>query len=321
MGKGNEEKMVAWKAILRVTGDGVSGEDADLVAMLPGRQYKKGQNEERAKGARIYYFCRANISSMLIFFNNNNRQIFTLLLIFAWAFVLSSCSDKKTASAPSSIATDSLEQCAPTTNAHYLPEGFCYVTDSIPDAVLDIRYYSENNFVGTRIDGYEAPTAILSTAATSALKQVANELRSKGYKLKIYDAYRPQKAVNHFVRWAQDPTDTAMKSLYYPDIPKNKIFSRGFVATKSSHSRGSTIDLTIVNTNSDTEVDMGGTFDFFGTISHTDYEGISIEQHQNRIMLRDIMMRYGFQPVRGEWWHFTLLNEPFPNEYFTFPVR
>lgn len=199
--------------------------------------------------------------------------------------------------------------------------GFCRIKDSIPDIVIDMRYYGTHNFVGRRIDGYEAPVPMLTKEATSALRKVADELRSKGYRLKIYDAYRPQCAVDHFLRWAQDPADTLMKSEFYPDIDKPDIFRRGFVARKSSHTRGSAVDMTIVHAKTGEDVNMGGTFDFFGDSSHADYEGVTAEQHQNRVLLREVMMKYGFKPVRGEWWHFMLLNEPYSDTYFTFPVK
>jgi len=253
-----------------------------------------------------------------------NWKIYKLISVVLIAIVISmiclSCGKKSLKPSEEILDVDTLAGCEQTVDVSNLPEGFCYVIDSISDVVMEIRYSSDANFVGRRIDGYEAPEAILSVAATSALKKVADELRNKGYRLKIYDAYRPQRAVDHFVRWSQDPSDTIMKHIYYPDIPKSKIFSRGFVATKSSHSRGSAIDLTIVNTNTGLDLDMGGSFDFFGDVSHTDYEGISDEQHQNRIFLRSVMMKYGFKSVRGEWWHFSLLNEPFPDTYFDFAV-
>lgn len=202
-----------------------------------------------------------------------------------------------------------------------LPDGFCLLTDSIPDAILEIRYYSDNNFVGTRIDGYEEPVALITQKAASALRKASDEFRKKGYSIKIYDAYRPQRAVDHFVQWSKDLADTAMKSVFYPHIQKTTIFSRGYVARKSKHSRGSTVDMTLVDLKTGKEVDMGGSFDYFGNISRTMSESITAEQHQNRLLLRNIMVANGFYPVQGEWWHFTLCNEPYPNTYFDFPVK
>lgn len=266
----------------------------------------------------IVYFCRPNKISNTLNTNRTYRLLVTLLLAAATLF---SCGKKaqNTPSRPTTTGTHS--QASISTKASPLPAGFCYVKDSIPDVIQDIRYYSDYNFVGMRIDGYEAPVAILTTAAASALRKIADEMRSKGYLLKIYDAYRPQMAVDHFVRWAQKPTDTLMKAVFYPDIPKSTIFSRGFVATKSSHTRGSTVDLTIVHARTGKDVDMGSPFDFFGDISHTDYEGITKEQHDNRMLLKNTMVKHGFQPIRGEWWHFTLRNEPYPETYFDFKVK
>ena len=202
-----------------------------------------------------------------------------------------------------------------------MPDGFCLLTDSIPDAILEIRYYSTNNFVGKRINGYEEPVALITKKAASALRKASDEFREKGYKIKIYDAYRPQQAVDHFLKWAKDPADTTMKSVFYPNIQKSTIFSRGYVARKSRHSRGSTVDMTLVDLKTGQDIDMGGVFDYFGGVSHTISDRITPTQQQNRLLLRDIMMQHGFQPVQGEWWHFTLRNEPFPTTYFDFPVK
>lgn len=198
---------------------------------------------------------------------------------------------------------------------------FCLLTDSVPRALIEMRYYGTNNFMGCQVDGYEEPIALITHEAAHALRLAEQDLNRKGYLLKIYDAYRPQCAVDHFFRWAKEPSDTIMKSEYYPTISKEQIFRRGFVARKSSHSRGSTVDLTLVDQDTGEEVDMGGSFDLFDSSSHTDYEEISAEQRANRQLLKETMMRYGFKPARGEWWHFTLVNEPFPDKYFQFKVR
>lgn len=244
-------------------------------------------------------------------------ETFCVILV---GVMLLACKSKTQPIAPDAVVADSMasEKTLAPEAAH---AGFCRIKDSIPDIIVDMRYCGTHNFVGKRIDGYEAPVPMLTKEAASALRKVADELRKKGYLLKIYDAYRPQCAVDHFLRWAQDPADTVMKSEFYPDIEKSAIFRRGFVARKSSHSRGSTVDMTIVHADSGKDVNMGGTFDFFGEISHTDYEGISDEQRQNRELLHTVMVRYGFKPARGEWWHFMLLNEPYPDTYFTFPVK
>ena len=201
------------------------------------------------------------------------------------------------------------------------PSGFVILSELIPDVVLDIRYYSDYNFVGERIDGYNAPVAMLTREAAEALKAVNDELREKGYKLKIYDAYRPQRAVNHFVRWAGDVKDTRMKEHFYPELNKSVLFKQGYIARKSGHSRGSTVDLTLCDAETGNDIDMGGTFDYFGKRSHYDYKDLTKEQRSNRKILRDVMERYGFRGIRTEWWHFTLKNEPYPKTYFDFPVQ
>ena len=198
--------------------------------------------------------------------------------------------------------------------------GFVLLSDAVPDAILEIRYYSTYNFIGDRIDGYEEPVALLTREAAAALKEVSDELVAKGYRLKIYDAYRPQMAVSHFMRWALDFEDTRMKEYFYPELEKDVLFPLGYIAEQSGHSRGSTVDLTLFDMTTEKEVDMGGTFDYFGELSHPDYTGITEEQYQNRMILREAMLAHGFKPLAEEWWHFTLENEPYPNTYFTFPV-
>lgn len=198
---------------------------------------------------------------------------------------------------------------------------FVNLSDVVPDAILEMRYYSTYNFVGKRINGYEEPLAFLTKETAKALKHVSDDLIKKGYRLKIYDAYRPQRAVNHFVKWSKDLDDIAMKQYFYPTLSKNILFPKGYIAIRSGHSRGSTVDLTLFDMKSEKEVDMGGTFDYFGELSHPDYKKISDEQYANRMILRDSMIKYGFEPLSVEWWHFTLKDEPYPNTYFTFPIN
>ena len=201
-------------------------------------------------------------------------------------------------------------------------DDFVEITEIIPDAILEIRYYSTYNFVGTRIDGYLQPTALLTRQAADSLRAVSDELLAKGYRLKIYDAYRPQRAVDHFVSWAADVSDTLMKPYFYPDLDKSVLFEQEYIMEKSGHTRGSTVDLTLFDMATEKEVDMGGTFDWFGEESHPDYTAtITPEQFANRMLLREAMLRHGFKPLESEWWHFTLANEPYPDTYFTFPVR
>ena len=198
---------------------------------------------------------------------------------------------------------------------------FVLLSEVIPDAILEIRYYSTYNFVGERITGYEEPLALLTREAAEALREVSDELIEKGYRLKIYDAYRPQCAVDHFVKWARDTSDTRMKPYFYPDLDKSVLFEQSYISSKSGHSRGSTVDLTLFDMSSGKEVDMGGAFDYFGNRSHPDYTGITSEQYANRMLLRETMVSHGFKPLASEWWHFTLKSEPYSNTYFTFPIR
>ena len=204
---------------------------------------------------------------------------------------------------------------------HTLPEGFVLVGEAIPDALLDIRYYTTYNFVGARIDGYEAPVAVLTREAADALKLVSDDMKAQGLRLVIYDAYRPQRAVDHFARWAEDITDTRMKAVFYPDVDKADLFEKGFIARRSGHSRGSTVDLTLLDEATGKLLDMGGPFDFFGELSHPDYAGVTAQQHENRMLLQSAMMKRGFKPLSTEWWQFTLVDDPYPKTFFDFPVR
>ena len=201
-------------------------------------------------------------------------------------------------------------------------EGFVLLAEAVPDAILEIRYYSTYNFVGARVDGYEEPCALITKEAATALQAVSEDVMAQGYRLKVYDAYRPQMAVDHFVRWAKDLSAKGMKPYFYPEVDKSLLFEQGYIDAKSGHSRGSTVDLTLFDVSTGKEVDMGGTFDYFGELSHPDYtETLTAEQIANRNILRDAMMRHGFRPLDTEWWHFTLNDEPYPDTYFTFPVR
>ena len=198
--------------------------------------------------------------------------------------------------------------------------GFVSISEYIPDVIIEARYYSTYNFVGERIDGYEEPVALITIEGAEALKEVSDEMMQKGYRLKIYDAYRPRQAEAHFVRWARDVNDTRMKEYFYPTLDKSVLFPYGYIAEYSGHCRGSSVDLTLVDMNTGKDVDMGGTFDDFSNVSHPSYTGITSEQYNNRMMLRDCMMRHGFTPINTEWWHFNLAYEPYPDIYFTFPV-
>lgn len=200
------------------------------------------------------------------------------------------------------------------------PSGFVILADAVPGIVQEIRYYSSYNFIGERIDGYEEPCALLTKEAARALKAVSNEANVYGYRLKVFDAYRPAGAVRQFVLWGIEDTDIRMKPYFYPDLDKTSLFEEGYIASKSGHSRGSTIDLTLLDMKTGKEVDMGSPFDLFSEVSHPDYRGITDEQYENRMFLQKIMVRQGFVPIDCEWWHFTLDNEPYPDTYFEFPV-
>ena len=200
-------------------------------------------------------------------------------------------------------------------------DDFVSIGEVVPDAILEIRYYTSYNFVGARIDGYLQPTALLTREAADSLRAVSDDLLAQGYRLKIFDAYRPQCAVDHFVRWAADVSDTLMKQYFYPNLDKSVLFEQEYIMEKSGHTRGSTVDLTLFDMATEREVDMGGTFDWFGEESHPDYTGITPQQFANRMILREAMLRHGFKPLASEWWHFTLADEPYPDTYFTFPIQ
>jgi D-alanyl-D-alanine dipeptidase len=197
---------------------------------------------------------------------------------------------------------------------------FVVLADSVPGIIQEIRYHSTYNFVGDRIDGYEEPCALLTKEAARALKTVSNKANVAGYRLKVFDAYRPVAAVKHFVLWGIDDLDQRMKPFFYPDLEKQELFRKGYIAGQSSHSRGSTVDLTLLDMTTGKELDMGSPFDFFSEISHPDCTSITEKQYDNRMLLRDLMLKNGFVPIDCEWWHFTLENEPYPDTYFEFPV-
>lgn len=206
--------------------------------------------------------------------------------------------------------------------ANRLPGGFVYLKDVAPAIIEDMRYATSNNYVAEPLDGYLAPVAIVSAKAASALKQANDALMAKGYTLKVYDCYRPTDAVAHFVRWSKQPDDPDIKARYYPGIKsKSELFKLGFIAKKSGHSRGSTVDITIVYSDTGEEVDMGTIYDFFGPESHPASAKVSARQSSNRKILSAAMVSAGFRAISTEWWHFVLRNEPFPDKYFNFPVE
>lgn len=207
------------------------------------------------------------------------------------------------------------------TQKQELPEGFVYAKTVIPDLDVELRYYTSNNFVGDTIDGYNANRLIITKGTAEKLKLVQEELQQQNLCLKVYDGYRPQRAVNHFIRWARDLNDTINKQQFYPDVNKRNLFKAGYIASRSGHSRGSTLDLTIIDGNTGIPLDMGSPFDFFGEQSAVDYDGITDVQKANRQLLKTVMLKHNFRNYPTEWWHFTLRWEPFPETYFDFVVE
>jgi len=201
-----------------------------------------------------------------------------------------------------------------------LPSGFIYINDIDKTIQTDLRYSTKDNFTGRIVDGYKSNRAIISYDAAKSLVQVQNELRKRNLSLKIFDAYRPQRSVNYFINWSKDLSDTINKIIYYPEINKSQLFPMGYIAERSGHSRGSTVDLTIVNNKTNKELDMGTPYDFFGPESSTDFSNITDKQRSNRILLLEAMTKNGFKNYPKEWWHYTLELEPF-NHYFNFVIE
>lgn len=214
-----------------------------------------------------------------------------------------------------------LPACQSAIDVERVPENFVELSDYAPEILLEVRYFGADNFVGERIDGYEAPAVYMTRQSAEALLGVQSRLSQFGLGLKVFDAYRPQRAVDHFVRWAEDLDDERMKPRFYPQVDKAKLFSEGYIAARSGHSRGSTVDLTLVELASGEELDMGTPWDFFDLASWPDSTQVTAQQQANRLLLRSVMLAAGFQPLSTEWWHFTLRDEPYPETFFNFPVR
>ena len=226
-----------------------------------------------------------------------------------------------------------------------LPEGFVDLRDVVPSILLDIRYFGPHNFVGQKVDGYQAPKCILTRDAALALSRVQEELNQFGLTLKVYDCYRPQRSVDHFVRWAKDVSDIKTKKEFYPTVDKRNLFRDGYIASRSGHSRGSTVDLTIVplpvphqeaylpgqalaecflpanKRFKDNGIDMGTGFDCFHELSHPENREVGLKQRINRLLLKVLMDKHGFKNLPEEWWHFTLKEEPYPDRYFDFVIE
>jgi len=202
-----------------------------------------------------------------------------------------------------------------------LPPGFVDAAAVVDGLVVDMRYFGSDNFVGERIDGYERPRCVLSAPAANALAAVQRGLAARGLGLKVFDCYRPQRAVANFVRWTQRIDDVKRKREFYPHVDKRDLFKEGYISQRSGHSRGSTVDLTLVRRSDGRELDMGSPFDFFSPKSWPSDASVSGEAHANRALLAAAMTHGGFRPYKKEWWHFTLAGEPFPDTYFDFPIR
>lgn len=229
--------------------------------------------------------------------------------------------------------------------ADHLPENFVYLKDIDPTIVQDMRYPTSHNFIGHPIAGYNAAECLLTKPAATALKQVQKELKKSALSLKVYDCYRPQKAVDEFISWSKQPTQQQMKAEFYPEVNKADVFKLGYVAEKSGHTRGSTMDLTIVpiptppqqtyspkqklvactapysKRFADNSIDMGTGFDCMDALSHHDNTTINPTALHNRQLLKTLMEKYGFNAYQPEWWHFTLKNEPYPTTYFNFSIE
>ena len=207
--------------------------------------------------------------------------------------------------------------------AQELPENFVLIKDFVPSISVEMRYGTNNNFTGKPIPGYGSRQAVITITTASALKKVQKELNKLGLGLKIFDAYRPQKAVDYFIKWSDQPSDTIMKNKYYPNLKKENLFDLGYIALKSGHTRGSTVDVTLLYVSGPEkgkEVDMGSVWDLFGVRSGYAYEAVSNSQKENRKLLRELMITHEFLPYDKEWWHFSLNNEPYPDTYFDFIV-
>lgn len=205
--------------------------------------------------------------------------------------------------------------------AQNIPKGFASIENMLPSMVLELRYGTTENFMGRVVDGYQQPKAVLTQPTLAALQKAQSQFKKHGLGIKLFDGYRPQRAVNDFVAWSKQSNDTLKKAYYYPALPKDTLFDAGYIAKRSGHSRGSTVDITLIHLEGSvkgTEVDMGSPWDFFGPISWTDSPEINDEQRTHRKLLQSVMIESGFRPYAKEWWHFTLNNEPFPNTYFNF---
>lgn len=206
-------------------------------------------------------------------------------------------------------------------HAQERPRAFVDAAQHVPGLVVEMRYAGSENFVGRPIAGYDAPLCLLTRRTAEALAEVQQRLAPFGLGLKVFDCYRPARAVADFAAWARDPNDQARKRDYYPNVDKADLFELGYLAQRSGHSRGATLDLTIIDLATGAELDMGGGYDLFDTRSWPADQTVSPAARANRALLQSVMQAHGFRPLREEWWHFTLEREPYPSTYFDFPIR
>ncbi|MBQ7491155.1 MAG: M15 family metallopeptidase [Clostridia bacterium] len=209
--------------------------------------------------------------------------------------------------------------CVP--KARELPKGFVYIDELIEDCIIDAKYAGTDNFMGRPADGYEQPLVIMTKEVAAGCVKAAELLRKQGYVLKIFDAYRPQRAVDDFCRWGEDTCDIRRKPIQYPNVEKKDMFDQGYIARRSGHTRGKAVDLTLVDRKTRQELDMGSCFDFMDPRSWPDSDEVTSAQRRNRCILRDAMLAAGFVPYECEWWHFSVDPEPYPDTYFNFPIR
>lgn len=238
-----------------------------------------------------------------MYMNNLKMSLYCSVMLL----LLQSCSGKQA------------EEVAGNSNGFYDVNAF--MPGTVPPIETEVRYFTSNNFVGERINGYNASKVLMTLETALALAAIQIDLVEIGLGLKVFDAYRPQRAVYHFVRWAAESDDMDTKQKYYPNVAKEALFEQGYIASRSGHSRGSTVDLTLISLETGRQLDMGSSYDFFDPISWATSLEVSLPQKSNRETLREIMLRYGFVPLREEWWHFTLEGEPFPDTYFDYPIN
>lgn len=253
---------------------------------------------------------------------NSVSVINKFLFIGVGLLIFISCtnnSTKNTNQRVTSIEKD-LNHSTSNSNSQKAPLGFVFIVDVVPNVIVDARYFSNNNFIGDTIDGYFSSNYVITKRAADSLITVAEDLAKLNYGIKVFDSYRPQDAVDHFVRWSKDLADTAMKQKYYPTVSKKDLIRLGYIAAKSSHSRGSTVDVTIYDLNTKEEISMGSPWDYFGPESGDNYRKLFTEEVANRYVLKTVMLKHGFKTIKEEWWHYTLRNEEFKDTVFNFPI-